>query len=90
METAVSDDHWLLIKKALENPDWDFRTLDGLAKETGLSREEIRALLDDHQDDTRKSYVTDRSGNVLYAPADKPVSLREILANIRAFVTKTT
>jgi len=89
MHTAVSADHWLLVKRALENPDWDFRTIDGLVKDTGLSREEIKRLLDEHGDEVRKAYVTDRNGNILYAPAEKPLKLRELLANIRAFITKT-
>jgi len=89
MHTAVSADAWLMIKQALENPEWDFRTLDGLAKDTGLSREEVKRLLDQHGDEIRKAYVTDRNGNILYAPAQKPVRFRELLANVRAFITKT-
>lgn len=90
MQTLVQDKGWEKVKRALSNPKWDFRTLDAMVVETGLSREEIERLLSEHKDEVRKANVTDKKGRLLYTLASKPVGFREIIANTRAFIAKTT
>jgi len=82
-------DAWGKVRQALENPRWDFRTVDGLVEDTGFSREEVQALLESHSAEIRKANVPDSKGRILYTLATKPMGVREILANTRAFITKT-
>jgi hypothetical protein len=83
------DEHWERVEKALGNPNWDFRTIDGLAKDTGLASEEIRRLINRHSDRVRVSNVPDTQGRVLYTLASKPIRTREWLATVRAFAAKS-
>jgi hypothetical protein len=83
-----SDADWQGVEAALRDPDWDFWTLDGLAKATGLAKDDVEALLDEHPDRVRRAYVTDSQGRILYTTADRPMKLRELLATARAFIAK--
>ncbi len=38
------------VRSALSNPQWDFRTIGGIARDTELSREQVERVLADHQD----------------------------------------
>jgi hypothetical protein len=64
--SSQEDEHWEKIEESLRNPEWDFRTIDGLAQETGLAPEEIRKLLNMHPTRVRVSNVPDTQGRVLY------------------------
>ena len=80
---------WELIEDSLKNPKWDFRTVPGIAKETGLSEHRVADLLKAYSDRIRRSYVPDEHGRVLYTLREKPVSLREMMANTVAFIAKS-
>jgi hypothetical protein len=84
-----TDNNWKKIEDALGNPNWDFRTIVGLAKETGLTPEEVRLSINRHSDRVRVSNVPDKQGRVLYTLSSKPKSARELLATIRAFAAKS-
>jgi hypothetical protein len=84
-----TDNNWKKIEDALGNSNWDFRTVDGLAEETGLTPEEVRFLINRHSDRVRVSNVPDKQGRVLYTLSSKPMSARELLATIRAFAAKS-
>lgn len=43
-QNAVTDSKEISVFHALENPDWDWRTLDGLKKATGLDASEILTI----------------------------------------------
>jgi hypothetical protein len=83
-----SEVDWQRIDAALRDPRWDFRTLGGLAKATGLATDVVEALLDAHPGQVRRAYVTDRNGDILYTTADRRMKLREIIATARAFIAK--
>ena len=53
------------ILDALENPKYQWRTLDGLSKETGLAQEEISQTLTGALS-TQAVTTYDKSGRVLY------------------------
>lgn len=88
--TDGNDIYWQKILAALGDEKWDFRSVDGLAKQTGLSADVVKGLLEKHPKEVRKSFVPDSTGRVLYTLANKPMELREILASARAFVSKST
>lgn len=86
---VASDPHWSKVWEALNDGRWSLRTIDGLAKQTGLSKDEVGAVLERHSDEVRKAYVPDRRGRLLFAPADRRMGLREVLATAQAFVAKS-
>jgi len=79
VETAGESDATSKVAKALDHPQWDFRTIEGIAKETGLSNFTIEKTLEDPSR-FRKSPVTDRLGRSLFTLASHPIRWREYLA----------
>jgi hypothetical protein len=72
-----------VVKAALEDPRWDFRTIDGLAHALGLPADAIRAVLAARTDLARKSVMTDRHGRELYTSAGRKMKARERLEQLR-------
>ena len=85
----ISEPTARLVFDALANPKWDFRTVDGIAKETHLSTDEVKQALVTLKNLVRKSLVPDRSGRALYTLSVKPVPASEKKALIRLFLTKS-
>jgi len=77
------------VLESLADPAWDFRTIDGISKSTGLSKTEIENILDKHSNRVRKSPLPDRKGRYLFSLKTKPVGSREALSWVQSFVTKT-
>ncbi len=75
---------------ALADERWDFRTAEGVSKETGIALEHVREVLDGHPESIRKSAVPNRKGRVLYKLKSRGTGLLEFLATVRAFVSKST
>ncbi len=74
-----TDDDWSKVYRALDQDSArrDFRSIAGISKETGLDRERVERLLDEHSSEVRKAAGTQRR---LYTLRLKPVSfLRERL-----------
>lgn len=88
-EFPTEDDAWVLVDRALRDPKWDFRTVEGIARETGLSEERVERLLHENADKVRRAYVTDRKGRLLFTFKGKDVSVRETVANTVAFLAKS-
>ena len=75
--------------RALSDPKWDFRTVDGIARETRLAETEITRILENNPKHFRKSLVPDRNRRTLYTLTSRPPSWQERLATLRAFATKS-
>jgi hypothetical protein len=82
----VDDNAWERVQSALADPRWDFRTISGLAKAANLSEEEVEMLLGAHRDEVRQSAVPDRHGRALFTVSSRPKKMRELLAEIRAYL----
>ena len=74
---------------ALADPQWDFRTVEGLSKATGLSASEIHSTLEKYPDLVRKSLVRDEHGRDLFTLATRPAGPQELVSQFRSFVTKS-
>ena len=68
------------VRRALENPEWDFRTVEGISNETGLPVSTIEEVLKENPGLFRKSHATDRAGRALFTTASRPIRWRERLA----------
>ena len=78
---------WSRVHMALEDPKWDFRTVKGIAKDTGLDRERVECLLDQHRPKLRQTVA--RDGQPVFTLKDRPRKMREIFADIRMFASKS-
>ena len=54
------------LKKAFENPDYKWRTVRGVAKETGVSKDSVEGYLSTHGDHIVKSSSRNKKGEPLY------------------------
>ncbi len=80
-ERATAD--WVRVQTALDSR-WDFRTVDGIVKDTKLSPKVVKGLLRQHRTKIRKTLSQD--GRDIYALKSRPRrTLREILATIQMF-----
>ncbi len=86
----VGDDNLKHILESLSDESWDFRTVDGICKSTGLDRDLVVQILEGHPELIRKSAVPDRKGRMLYTLRSRSHSFTELVASLRAFVSKST
>lgn len=68
---------------ALSRSGWEFRTAEGIAEDLGVAADEVAQALARHPELARRSPMTDRRGRELYAPANRPMTLRERLEQVR-------
>lgn len=80
---------WELVRKALEDPRWDFRTVESIARETGLDIASVRSLLDQHESDVRGPMLPDRDGRELFTSRHRARGWREIVHTIQRCVSKS-
>ena len=83
----VESNKWSRVHTALANPNWDFRTVKGIARETGLDPESVERLIEQHRSEIRQTLSGDR--RIIYTLKSRPKKLREILADIQMFVSKS-
>lgn len=62
LDTAIAR----AVLKALEDPRWDWRTVDGVAQETGLSEDEVLEIIESSPDEVLRSRTPDNRGRALY------------------------
>lgn len=76
--------------EALADRKYVYRTIEGLARSSGLAANEVREIIIKYFNLVRKSPFPDRKGKDLYTLQDKPESAAETLNKLRAFVSKST
>ncbi len=89
--SVLADETEAVIKSvtdALADERWDFRTVDGIARQTGLDPPEVQQILDEHPDLFRRSYLDSEDGKALYTLATRPEKLRERVAELKSFLAK--
>lgn len=87
-ELMVSDPDERKVFEALSDPNWDFRTVAGISKSTGVSETEIKRILVKHGKLVRKSFVPDPQRRDLYTLGTRRVKGRELLGWARALISK--
>lgn len=80
-------EHWRKILPSLEDTRWDFRTVAGIARDTGLPERSVSEALEEHDADLRARMY--RYGEQVFTLKSRPRSLREVLADIRLFASKS-
>ncbi len=72
--------------EALSNARFEYRTVPGIARETGLPLHDIRRALNEHQHLIRLSPTPDRLGRKLFTLRSRPATSQEKLSRLRMFV----
>ena len=67
------------VMNALNDPKYDFRTVEGLARDSGLTKDEVVRVLKNNPA-VRLSHVTAKYDVDLFTPSARPVKWRERLA----------
>lgn len=71
---------------AIDDGRFSFRTIGGIAEETGVGREVIQEVLVDNPKRVRLSLAMGPHGEFLYTRRDKPVSWRERVATLQQMI----
>ena|SRR5436190_10098079 len=87
-QSQVQDERERLVLEALSDERWDFRTIAGIARETGLSEDTVAEILD-QSEYVRLSGAPGADGSKLFTLKSQPVSPREGLAASQAVIAKT-
>ena len=74
---------WFEVQAALDDREWDFRTVDGIAGATGLAPDAVVRLLGEHRSELRQILL--RDGRIGYTLKSRPKTLREVFAEIQMF-----
>ena len=74
---------WSRVREALDDPKWDFRTVAGIARDTGLDPKRVKRLLDRHRSEVRQTLSRDRKK--IYTLRSRPRKLREVIAELQMF-----
>ena len=78
---------WTAVRSALSDPRWDFRTVRGIARDTGLPEGLVRQLLDEHRSEVRQTVSRDRQP--VYTVKSRPRKMREVVADLHLFASKS-
>jgi hypothetical protein len=89
-ETKIKDPREYKVFKALADPSWDFRTISGISESTGIPEAEVAEILAKYPNFVRKAPVLDRKRRQLFTLRSRRPKAREVLAEIRSFVTKSS
>ena len=89
-ENIVHDPTERKVFEALSDPQWDFRTVNGIAAANGIPAVEVESILQKYPDLVRRSLVRDGYGNELFTLASRLPGPLEIVSQIRSFVTKSS
>ena len=85
---AEHRDDWAKVQAALANPNWDFRTVDGIVRETNLPREHVERVLRGHGAVVRQTVSRDkrsRGWRVVYTLKSRPRKIREFFSDLLTF-----
>lgn len=72
--------------QALSNPQWNWRTTSGLARESGLPEISVQSVISKHARLVRKWPYPDQQGQEIISLVSESVSIRERLARLRKYL----
>jgi hypothetical protein len=87
--TLIADPKEHKVFDALSDPQWDFRTIDGISKAINLPPTEVKAILDKYPNLVRKALFRDNDGRELFTLASRPPGAQEIASQLMTFITKS-
>lgn len=100
-QAKISDPKERKVFEALSDPSWNYRTVAGISKSTGLPEFDVEAIVVKYPQFVRESTVRDPKGRKLFSlhsrsivviPGFKEIDLsviEEALFKIRTYITKS-
>lgn len=82
-----STSDWRKVHEALKDSRWDFRTIGGISRQTGLERDRVMELIEQHRSEVRQT--VSRKREALYTLASRPRKIREIMADLQRFASNS-
>lgn len=79
-------DGWERVRAALEDPTWDFRSIDGIARDTALDPREVREAISRNMSQVRQA--RSRGGEIVFTLESRPVRAREVVALVQRLASK--
>jgi hypothetical protein len=89
LDKVAKDPDTDAVVAALADPRWDFRTVSGIVRSTGLQEDVVRRILADLGDAVRGPVVPDPAGRDLYTLSSRPPRRREKWLHLRALLTRS-
>ena len=83
----MTDNGWPKVHAALQNPRWDFRTVSGIARDTGLDPGHVARMLKMHRPEIRQTLSRDR--RKIYTLKSRPRKMREVIADLQVFASNS-
>lgn len=74
--------------QALENEKWEWRTVDALVKESGMTEKDVRRTLEKYTKIITKSSIPDKKGNELYTLRSRYIERKSSLKKALSFIGK--
>jgi hypothetical protein len=71
-----------LVLRALRNPKYKWRSIDGIARETRLSRDRIEDILAEEKSIVLRSSLPDRKGRALFTTVDHYKAHSSIISKV--------
>ncbi len=88
-QEVVTNSDEVSIFEALSDERWDFSTIEGLSRTTGLTEPAVRDILSKYPSLVRRADVSDAKGRELFTVRERPVRIREKLATLQAHLADT-
>ena len=86
---AENSDDWALVRDALEDSRWDFRTISSISRDTGLSEDAVKVVLSHHGSQVYCAVHPDQSGQPLYTTVKHAPRFREFVGNLQRYTGET-
>lgn len=86
--SVQEDAKWSLVRDALSDEDWDFRTLRGISRDTGLSEVEVANLLLEHEQDVRQRFAWADWRTSMYTLKSRPRRWGEIFSDVLFYLSR--
>lgn len=77
------------VLEALEDSKWDFRTIEGIVRATGLSNNKVREIIQKQGRYILKSSIPDQQGQELYTLWKKKTKIIKAINEMRVFISKS-
>ena len=88
-EEIIKDPDEVRVFESFADSKWDFRSLDGISRTTGLQAGDVLSILTRHHDLVRSSVIPDRKGRTLYTLRENPQTFGEKIGALKSYVTKS-
>lgn len=85
-ETQVEDKDAKAVLSALADESWDYRSIQGISRSTGIEASRVELILKNNKEFVRVFPAKDSRGRILYTLSERPENLMTILPKIKTYL----